>query len=164
MRPAISLIGARTGRPPPAVADGLHRDGDAPGVEERPHEPGVHLQREEGEEDQAFPEVAVLLFCRSVDLDDELGVFVDAARLPDEYRAGLLVALVGDARRLACPGLDQHSVTCAGELVHGVRGERHPALARRDLPRHPDPHRGNSSPRASATAAAAASKKAVSSS
>src|SRR3712207_6732100 len=96
-----------------------------------------------------------------MDLDDELRVSIDACGLHDDLSAGLPEVLVGYGRGLPRPGLDHHPVTGAGELVDGVGCERHPALPGRKLSRNPYPQ--DPSPRASATAAAAASKKAVSS-
>ena len=155
---ARDLAHGREYRQPPAtIAYGLHREGDAPALEERVHEAGIDREPEEGEEDQTLLQIRVLFFCGSVDLDDEFGVFVDAPDPFDHQGTGRLVLLVDYARRLPGPGLDQYPVPGAGKLVHGVRGQRNTALARRPFGGHPDPHEERP-PRASETAATAASK------
>jgi hypothetical protein len=122
------------------VAYGLHREGHAPGVKQGAHEARIDRQREEGQQHHALPQVAVLLFNRPVDFDDDLRLGVDVCCLRDHVCPGLLVAVVGDARRHPRSGLDQHPVASSGELVRGVGGQRHPGLAGRSLPRHADPH------------------------
>ena len=87
---------------------------------------------------------------------------IDASCPLEDPSAGLPVLLVGFAGGLPRPGLDHHPVPGARELVDGVGCERDPALAGRELSRYFDPQ--GTPPRASATAAAAASKKALSSS
>src|SRR3712207_1986670 len=124
------------GQPTARVAYGLHGEGDTPGPEQGPHQPRIYREREEGEKDQTLPQVFVLLLHRPVDLDDELRVPVDAPGLLYDPRTGLLVHLVREARGVAGTGLDQNPVPGASELVDGVRGEGHPALARCQLPWH----------------------------
>src|SRR5215218_2603294 len=98
---------------PPRIAYRLHREGDAAGIDESSKEALVNGQGEEGEEDQTLPQVSIFLLDRARDLDDQLGIVVDAPRLPHNDGAGCRVLLVGDARGLARPLLYEHPVSCA---------------------------------------------------
>jgi hypothetical protein len=133
------------GQAAPRVPDRLHGEGDAPGVEEGLHQPQVDRQGEEGDQHQSLPQVLVLFLHGPVDFDHDLGIGVDPRRLLDETRAGILVPLVPDAGRLPRPGLHEDPVSRAGQLVHGVWGQRDPALPLGPLLEYPYPHR--SSPR-----------------
>src|ERR671917_580437 len=129
------------GQEAPLVPDRLHGEGDAPGVDKGLHQLRVDRQGEERDEDQILSQVPVFFLYRPVDLDDDLGVGVDPPCLFDEACACLLVTVVGDARGLPRPGLDEDPVSRSGQLVYGVRGQRDPALPLGPLGWHPDPHR-----------------------
>ena len=123
------------------VPDGLHGEGDATGVDKGLHQVQVDRQGEEGDKDQILPQVLELFLYRPVDLDHDLRVGVDLGRLLHEACARLLVPLVGDARRLPRPRLDEDPVSRSGQLVYGVWGQRDPALPLGPFGWNPDPHR-----------------------
>ena len=139
--PAISLIGASSGRPPARVLDRLVGDAGRAGVDEPARQLGVGRQVQVGEEQLAGPQPRDLDRLRLLDLDDHLGL----RRRRRRRRAAIVRALrdvlvVGDRRALARALLDEHLVAVLGQLAHAGGRQRDAVLVGLDLGGDADLH------------------------
>ena len=115
---------------------GVHgEDGDPPG-RQLGDEVGVDGRADQAGQDRAVTQAGDLLVGRGVDLQDE--VAGPHLVLGGDPRAGLLVGGVGEAGPGAGPGLDDHLVAQAPQLLDGLRGGRDARLPRPGLGRDTD--------------------------
>jgi hypothetical protein len=126
MRPATSLIGASSGRPPPGAGDGLVGDAHARAISASACCP-VRRQMQVGEQDLVRAQQRALAGCGSLTLTIISAACEDLGRIVQQRRAGLLVvAVVQQADGRAGAALDQHAVA-----VQRPARARWPASGRR---------------------------------
>ncbi len=147
IRPATSLIGVSSGRPPRVIAKGLVGDGRDAAVDEGAGQRLIGGEVEIGEHHLAGPQQRPLGRLRLLDLDDQLGLGPDLGGLGHDRRAGRLVLSVGDPTALPRPGLDQDRVARVAQLLDADREHRHSVLVRLDLLGHSDDHSHDSTVR-----------------
>ena len=119
MRPATSLIGARSGSAPVASCTVSYA---MPGhllLEQRVGDGGVRGEVQVGEEDEPGPEVPELLGLRLLHLQHEVGAAPHVGGGVDDLGAGGRVLVVGDRRVDARARLDEH-----GDAVRGAARAR----------------------------------------
>ena len=138
--PAISLIGASSGRRPRRVLDRLVGDAGGARVAEATGQLRIGRQVQVGEEQLAGAQHLDLDRLRLLDLDHHLGLGEDGGRVGDDAGALGLEVGVGDRAALAGASLDQHLVAVLDHLAHAGRGDRDPVLVGLDLCRYADPH------------------------
>ena len=95
-------------------------------------------EMEIGEQDEAGPEMAVLLFLGLFDLEDELGPPGVIHR--DHLGSRRDVVAVVDGRSRPGPRLDQDRCPWTQQFPGPVGGQRHPVLPGLDLRRDADDH------------------------
>jgi hypothetical protein len=98
------------------IGHGLVGDACRARADERVGLGPVGREVEISEQDVIRPQQVVLDRLRFLDLDDQLGVFVDARRVGQDLRPGGAVAAIVEVDLDARPRLDEHAVTVPGQL------------------------------------------------
>ena len=139
-RPATSLIGASSGRPPRRIRHGLIGDRGGAGLHQAAGLLRIWREMKIGEENLVRLQPAILDGLRLLDLDDHVGFSEHGFSRGHDACAGLLIGCVIGEDAGAGAGLHHHLVAAGCQLAHRARHEPNPELIALDLCRNADAH------------------------